>query len=261
MFIIFLSLFLIASTEDIADPGSDEGLSRSNTYRYFNFVRQWSPNGCYHADSRHHCKTQDPSETFWTIHGLWPAYSGSSYPSYCKTCHFDKYAFNKVINTMHKRWPTDYSGGDTGFWSHEYCKHGTCCQDVFPTELSYFSAALKLNQRLDIDKALSSARIVPSTTRHYSFYEVQKAIKNAFGVNEATYWCRFSDGKQLLFQISICVDKSLKTMNCPKGGRVSCRSSQPIYFLPFSALHSEFFAKIRVSDKHGETRRNSETRK
>jgi len=239
MFLIFLSLFLVASA-DYSFGGetyddSVEIYDRSNAYKYFDFVRQWSPNGCYHA--QHHCKQLDPEMNFWTIHGLWPSYNATSYPANCKECHFDSHAFDKVIDQMHKRWPTDYSGGDTKFWYHEYCKHGTCCQDVLSTELAYFSAALKLNQKLDMDRALKNAGITPSKTRSYTFSQVQMAMKAAFGVDDATYWCRFSDHKQLLFQISICVDKNLRTMNCPKAAHLSCKSNQPIYFLPFSVLN------------------------
>ena len=64
------------------------------------------------------------------------------------------------------------------------------------------------------------AGIYPSTTRSYSFYEVQRAMKNAFGVDDATYWCRFSNGKQLLFQVKI-----LFYFHCLSGIPISISSS------------------------------------
>lgn len=64
MLLIILSLLLVASAdysfggEIVADNVEVYG---SNAYNYFDFVRQWSPNGCYKA--QHHCKKLDPAST------------------------------------------------------------------------------------------------------------------------------------------------------------------------------------------------------
>lgn len=48
------------------------------------------------------------------------------------------------------------------FWTHEYCKHGTCCTDVFPDQHSYFRGVLDLNKKYNMDTILDSAGIVAS---------------------------------------------------------------------------------------------------
>ena len=70
MFFITLCLLFLVATANVEigkeikvqeDPDHGLHVSKSNAYRYFNFVRQWSPNGCYHADKYHACKKQDSS--------------------------------------------------------------------------------------------------------------------------------------------------------------------------------------------------------
>ena len=218
-------------------------ISADNTYNYFDFVRQWSPNSCYKAS--HGCKQLPQQINFWTIHGLWPSRDASHYPADCagSKCHLNTTAIPDLLDEMHLHWPTDYSGGDTKFWSHEYCKHGTCCTDVFPDVHHYFSAALTLNHHLDVDTALAKAGILPDLNKPYTFTQLDSAMKSSFGVDEATYWCRFvkeDDGssRQLVFQISVCIAKdsaSLNTQNCPAPGK-SCVITKPFYLLPFSVL-------------------------
>ena len=41
-------------------------------------------------------------------------------------------------------WPS-YYGPNEAFWKHEYEKHGSCAEDVFPSELSYFNTTLRMH--------------------------------------------------------------------------------------------------------------------
>lgn len=219
-------------------------LSAVNPYRYFDFVQQWTPNNCY--KSSHVCKQFQKEIDFWTIHGLWPSEDASHYPADCagSTCQFNSTQISDLLDDMHWKWPTDYKGGDTKFWYHEYCKHGTCCTDVLPQEHDYFNKALQLNREVDMQHSLTEAGITPSTDETYTFSQLDTALHNSFGVTQATYWCRFvkEEGdlkRQLVFQISICIDKnpgSLKPMNCPVPAHPSCVREQPFYLLPFSVL-------------------------
>lgn len=219
-------------------------VAADNTYNYFDFVRQWSPNSCY--KSGHPCKTLPAEINYWTIHGLWPSKDASHYPADCagSSCQLNTTAIADLLDEMHLKWPTDYSGGDTKFWTHEYCKHGTCCTDVLPGIHDYFSAALKLNRQLDVDMALQSAGILPSVDKPYTFDQLNSAMKESFGVDEATYWCRYvkasnGESQQLVFQISVCITKdpsSLKPRDCPVAAGNSCNMGQPFFLLPFSVL-------------------------
>ena len=235
MFCLFFILLLcsaVASTE------------RDNTYNYFDFVRQWSPNSCYKAS--HQCKELPQKINYWTIHGLWPSKDAHHYPADCagSSCHFNTSSIPDLLDEMHLRWPTDYTGGDTKFWGHEYCKHGTCCTDILPDIHHYFKAALQLNERLDVDAALARAGILPDLNKPYTFAQLDKAMTSSFGVDVATYWCRHvkdeqGSSMQLMFQISVCIDKdpaSLQPRDCPKSDRPLCNEDDPFYLLPFSVI-------------------------
>ena len=41
-------------------------------------------------------------------------------------------------------WPS-YYGPNEAFWAHEYEKHGSCAEDVFPAQLDYFNSTLALH--------------------------------------------------------------------------------------------------------------------
>ena len=219
------------------------------SYNYFDFVRQWSPNYCY--KSSRPCKALPAEINYWTIHGLWPSKDATQYPHDCagSSCHFNTTTIPDLLDEMHLRWPTDYSGGDTKFWTHEYCKHGTCCTDILPDIHHYFSAALKLNRQLDVDRALQSAGILPSLDKPYTFEQLSSAMKDSFGVSQATYWCRYikasnGESKQLVSQISVCITKdpnSLQPRDCPVAKGHSCDYNHPFYLLPFSVLENEIF--------------------
>ena len=212
----------------------------SNDYKYFDFTRQWSPNSCY--KSPHSCKELPASIDSWTIHGLWPSEDATHYPSDCagSSCRLNSTEIDDLVDEMIQKWPTDYKGSNTKFWSHEYCKHGTCCEDVLPTEHDYFSHALALHDKLDMDAVLAAGGLVPSLTATYHLEQMDAALKAGFGVSRATYWCRFvkEDGtsKQLLFQVSVCIDKEMVPRDCPVTAHQSCDAKKPFYILPWDVL-------------------------
>mmetsp|Transcript_31905 Transcript_31905/g.48931 ORF Transcript_31905/g.48931 Transcript_31905/m.48931 type:complete len:245 (-) Transcript_31905:87-821(-) len=86
---------------------------------------------------------------FWkghlTIHGLWPERQDGTWPSTCSNEPFNDSTWADVGPDLERLWPNvktkDTEEAYTGFWKHEWSKHGTCSglsQD------NYFSAALKL---------------------------------------------------------------------------------------------------------------------
>lgn len=94
----------------------------------------------------------------------------------------------------------DYQGNDESFWYHEWAKHGTCISTLEPscyndhkaTEevVDYFQKAVDLFKGLPSYKWLKDAGIEPSTSKTYTFAEIQAALAvNRPGV-EVTLGCK-----------------------------------------------------------------------
>ena len=219
-----------------------ESTDPRDSYTFFELVRQWSPNMCYQAS--HACKHLPPTIDTWTIHGLWPTLNSTSYPSNCAgdQCHFDSNNIADLADELHVKWPSDYKGQDTKFWTHEFCKHGTCATDVLCTQHAYFAKALTLHNELDVEAALGAVGIIPDWNQTYSMNRLEDAIRKWFGVDEATYWCRFvrdnGETKQLLYQVSLCLDKKFRVRNCPVMPRHSCDEEKEFYLLPFDVFNT-----------------------
>ena len=84
---------------------------------------------------------KEQNNTF-SIHGLWPQYSPTQYPSYCKEVSFSLDKLQPILPDLNKYWYSTMEK-NADFWEHEYKKHGSC---VFTeiTEYEYFEKALKL---------------------------------------------------------------------------------------------------------------------
>ena len=65
---------------------------------------------------------------------------------------------------MELDWPS-YYGPDEEFWAHEWEKHGTCAEDVFPTQLDYFNTTLALHVANPVE--VRSTRMFPECTALY----------------------------------------------------------------------------------------------
>lgn len=138
------------------------------------FAYSWQPGFCK-GTTYPGCSTP---EAFWsthfTVHGLWPQYTTSGYPSYCST-----EAFNSTIpveigwDTMTQYWPdvkyTETNDQYDSFWEHEWDKHGTCSG---LTQENYFQDAINLIESFGTPSVLSAAAgsTISATT-----------LRNAFG--------------------------------------------------------------------------------
>lgn len=47
--------------------------------------------------------------------------------------------------------PCPATGSNEGFWGSEWAKHGTCALSLFPSQQQYFSTALQLADKYDLD--------------------------------------------------------------------------------------------------------------
>ena len=128
----FLLLLPLLTTTD------DHQLTKQDhDYTYLDMVLQWPPGACFNFS---YCREKIPST--WVVHGLWPSVNYTSFPTNCNTCSdldLDSLP-HKLVKQMKKQWPDFYQGtdGTEKLWKHEYCKHGTCCEDVLASPADYF---------------------------------------------------------------------------------------------------------------------------
>tara|TARA_B110000285_G_C15120429_1_gene616773 strand:- start:1989 stop:2612 length:624 start_codon:yes stop_codon:yes gene_type:complete len=110
------------------------------------YAYSWTPGFCDNQTYPGCLSAQDYWKNNLTIHGLWPQYSVSDYPSYCTTEPFDETIPLEIgWDTMTELWPdVQYNESDPNydsFWEHEWTKHGTCSG---LSQHDYFEAALNL---------------------------------------------------------------------------------------------------------------------
>jgi len=112
------------------------------------FAYSWTPGFCFTTDPTYPgCVDPKPywMENF-TVHGLWPQYDTTGYPSYCSTETFDPDVPIEIgWDTMTTYYPdvkyTETSPDYDSFWEHEWDKHGTCSG---LTQYNYFQQAISL---------------------------------------------------------------------------------------------------------------------
>jgi ribonuclease T2 len=79
----------------------------------------------------------------WSIHGLWPQYNKSDYPTYCKEVSFDIEKLSPILDELNKYWSSYEKSDNDVFWEHEWKKHGSCYFKNID-ELGYFETTLRL---------------------------------------------------------------------------------------------------------------------
>jgi len=115
---------------------------------------------------------------------------------------------------MEQFWPSLSSNGNDAFWSHEWSKHGTCALDVLPSQPAYFSTALALRTRYNIESALTAGGYAPSNTKGFTLAQMNAALAAAYGADVlARVSCDASTG--FIREMSLCFDKQLQPLACP----------------------------------------------
>ena len=119
----------------------------------------WTPGFCQGTSYPGCSDPQSFWNTHFTLHGLWPQYTTTGYPSYCSTEEFDDSIPNTIgWSTMTQYWPDvkyDESSSDyDSFWSYEWDKHGTCAG---LEQLDYFNDAISLIEQFGTPSILTSA--------------------------------------------------------------------------------------------------------
>lgn len=171
-------------------------------------TRHWPQTFC----SVEQCTT---NLSYWTLHGLWPN-TGMR----CNTSwHFNVSLIEDLIPEMEKYWPDLLAPTSPKFWQYEWTKHGTCAAkaDSLNSQHKYFSKALELNLKYDLNSVLKNNNIVPSE-EYYTLDQVETAITGFFGV-KSKIQCVHSGKVQTLGQIELCVDRDFQLIDCEKSSK------------------------------------------
>ncbi|TSN48503.1 Ribosomal protein S6 kinase alpha-3 [Bagarius yarrelli] len=154
--------------------------------------------------------------TYWTLHGLWPNTGAECNVSW----HFNASLIEDLLPEMRTFWPDLLRPKSTSFWKHEWSKHGTCAakEEAMDTQHKYFSKALELYHKLDLDSVLKKSNIIPSKN-YYKLTDVEASINNSYGVTPKIQCVSHQKESQfqILGQIEICFDRQFQLTNCEYG--------------------------------------------
>lgn len=194
----------------------------TNTAGDFDFYvlsMSYQPEFCFQSLNKSYVGCEHPND-FWrgslTMHGLWPQYK-DGYPCTCSNEQFNQQTITDLgQNLFDSLWPNvkaSFTDQDyTGFWQHEWSKHGTCSGLV---QNSYFRTAF--------EGFLPTPTIVRS---NYGSNVNKTDLLNAYN-NDAVLVCvgsRFHHQKRkYLSEVRICLRKNpiddeefvLQQFKCP----------------------------------------------
>jgi ribonuclease T2 len=197
------------------------GTCSGTTYDYFELETQYPIALC--KDGVFSCTS---NSTWFTLHGLWPNDDNGNYPCTCTNQVFDPTQIQDLLPELNAFWPS-LNGPSDSFWSHEYTKHGTCAEDVYPTEHDFFAGALALLAKYNATEALATAGIVPSNTKGFTMPALKQAFSTAYG-GAPMVTCN-SQGH--VEGLTICINKqTLAVETCPSTESDSC-SASTLYLL------------------------------
>uniref|UniRef100_A0A3B1KKG7 Ribonuclease T2 n=1 Tax=Astyanax mexicanus TaxID=7994 RepID=A0A3B1KKG7_ASTMX len=192
--------------------------------------------------------------SYWTLHGFWPNVGNMCNSSW----HFNASLIEDLLPEMKTYWPDLLKPASTQFWKHEWEKHGTCAakDEDLDSQHKYFSKALELYHKLDLDGVLKKSQIVPSE-KYYKLADLEESIVSSFGVTPKIQ-CVLEAKRaevQTVGQIEICVDKQFQLTDCEKTtdelqitvneilpyllhnhpGYTVCHPSIPVYYPPVTS--------------------------
>lgn len=154
------------------------------------------------------------------------------------------------MRDMKKSWPDLFKPSSPEFWKYEWRKHGTCAAKAISlnSQHKYFSKALELYHKVDLDSILRKFNISPSE-EYYDFSYIEGAIENFYNVKPKIQ-CASSenDDVQVLGQIELCFNSDFTLIDCvehisgtdlnvPMGvdkasGLSVCDYDVPVYYPP-----------------------------
>lgn len=185
-------------------------------------TQQWPSTFC----SMEHCH---PNYSYWTLHGLWPDKGQNCNSSW----HFNSSEIEDLLPDMKKSWPDLLYPTSTHFWKYEWSKHGTCAAEAasLNSQHKYFSKALELYHKVDLNSMLIKFNIIPSD-KYYTFAEIEQGMERFYGVKPKIQCVHPSKNgdPQILGQIEICFDPDFTLHDCEKhfGVRSISRGDHPV---------------------------------
>ncbi|KAM4602568.1 ribonuclease T2 [Polymixia lowei] len=158
-----------------------------------------------------HCH---PYINYWTLHGLWPDKGIDCNSSW----HFNSSLIQDLLPDMKKSWPDLLNPSSPGFWKYEWHKHGTCAARAasLNSQHKYFSKALELYHKVDLNSVLKKFNITPSD-KYYTFSGIEAVIENFYGVKPKIQCVHPEDDSvQILGQIEICFNSDFTLLDCER---------------------------------------------
>ncbi|XP_055363477.1 ribonuclease T2 isoform X2 [Betta splendens] len=205
-------------------------------------THSWPSSFC----SIEHCES---NISHWTLHGLWP-----SKGAFCNSSwHFNSSEIQDLLPDLKISWPDLENPFSTEFWKYEWHKHGTCAAKAVSlnSQHKYFSKALELYHKVDLNGILKKFNIIPSEN-YYTFAEIEKVIDTFYGFTSKIQCYHQSKNAefQTLGQIEICFNPDFNLMDCEKQETLSkgawynpvavdktsglsvCDQNTPVYYPP-----------------------------
>lgn len=186
---VFVVLFFAAALFSIPSVSVAD-----NSYDFLMIVQSWPKSTCLGRS----CPFGIPDH--FVIHGLWPSRPDNSYPQMCNTDSFDLASLEPIMTNLLEDWPDLYKN-QTGFWQHEWSKHGTCAEDVLPSTFDYFSTSLKLFDQFD----LTSIGFQSNNGQPLNYYTAPIKAKLGF---DPIIFCVHQGGQQYITQFGLCLSKT-----------------------------------------------------
>ncbi|XP_068170109.1 ribonuclease T2 [Antennarius striatus] len=220
-FRLYLLLCLAATLSSV--------MSRPHMWNKLILTHHWPSTFC-HVE---HCHS---NLSYWTLHGLWPDKGINCNSSW----HFNVTQIEDLLPDMKQSWPDLLHPSTTGFWKYEWYKHGTCAAEAssLDNQHKYFSKALELYHKVDMDGILRKFGITPSE-KYYSFSQIEGVIENFYGIKPKIQCAHPSKnvGVQILGQIEICFNPDFTLLDCEK--QLSKESISKVKVSEFSVCDHE----------------------
>mmetsp|Transcript_4652 Transcript_4652/g.13381 ORF Transcript_4652/g.13381 Transcript_4652/m.13381 type:complete len:225 (+) Transcript_4652:164-838(+) len=199
---------------------------------FYYLVRQWPFTFCNgNANCVYH-----PTKERFTVHGLWKNFDTGRWPSFCSHERFDAAQLAPLRPALDAQWPS-YYGPSEKFWAHEWTKHGTCAEDLFPREVAFFNATLRLHAENSLERALLLAGIRPDAQIRYTSADIVAAVESHLGVQPLVHCV---SGK--VSEIWMCVNERLEMEDCdqacPGKGCHNANCAHPMLFPPHTIAAS-----------------------
>ncbi|XP_021167748.2 ribonuclease T2 isoform X1 [Fundulus heteroclitus] len=208
LFPLLLCVAAALSSAVITSPLLEVSVHFSNLWTKLILTQQWPNTFC----SMEHCH---PNLSYWTVHGLWPNKGNDCNSSW----HFNSSEIEDLLPDMKKCWPDLLHPSSSQFWKYEWSKHGTCAAEAasLNSQHKYFSKALELYHKVDLNSMLTKLNIIPSD-KYYTFSEIEEGIERFYGAKPKIQCVHPSKNSepQILGQIEICFDADFTLQDCEK---------------------------------------------